>query len=100
MVYVTVDVQMCNFYLSMLDAMVQSFKHRHEYSQGNQLGDGYLDGTFFHAYFPGMFTGAELRNIRGENTEAIYIREFNLESQRAFKKFANERLLDPKMYSR
>ncbi|MGL6194096.1 MAG: hypothetical protein ACRC2T_04660 [Thermoguttaceae bacterium] len=92
--------QLTDLHVPMLDAMVQAFKHRGEYCNGNQLGDGYLDGTFFHAYFPSMYTGAELRNIRGEATESIYVTEFSEESQKAFKAFANKRLLDPKAYQK
>ncbi|MCF0234816.1 MAG: hypothetical protein HUK22_07560, partial [Thermoguttaceae bacterium] len=82
----------------MLDAMVRSFQSRGEYCDGDSLGDGYLDGTFFHAYYPGMFTDAELKELRGENTEGIYILGFPESSQKAFKEFANKRLLDPKIY--
>jgi len=82
----------------LLDHMVHQFRNRGEYCRGDQKGDGYLDGTFLHAWLPGIFSGAELREIRG--SEALHITKFTSKNEKLVKNFTMPRLLNPRAYGR
>ena len=80
----------------MLDHMVYQFRNRGEYSNdGERI---YGEGTFIHAWLPGIFSGAELRDVRGEGTEALHVTSFTEENEALVKKFTMDILLNPKVY--
>jgi hypothetical protein len=60
--------------------------------------DGYHDGGFIHAWLPGIFSGAELRDVRGEDTVALHVTSFTEENEALVKKFTMDILLNPKVY--
>ncbi len=80
----------------ILDDMVKQFQTRGEYCQGLKKGDGYLDGTFLHAWLPGLFADADIQKIRG--SAVLHITKFTPENEELVKKFANAILLDPRAY--
>ncbi len=82
----------------LLDHMVKQFQTRGEYSQGDRKADGYGDGTFIHAWLPGIFGNAELMTVRG--SEVLHITQFNEENERRVKAFTLKTLLNPKAYGR
>ena len=84
----------------MLDHLVHQFRNRREYSNDDEriYGDAYGDGTFIHAWLPNIFTDAELKEVRGEGTEALHITKFTEENEVAVKKFTMDILLNPKVY--
>jgi hypothetical protein len=81
----------------VLDHVVQQFQTRGEYCQGERKGDGYLDGTFLHAWLPGIFAEAALREVRG--SEVLHVTEFAPENERRVKDFTLKILLDPQAYA-
>ncbi len=85
----------------MLDHMVHQFRNRGEYSNDKTrwYADGYHDGAFIHAWLPGIFSDAELRDVRGEGTEALHVTSFTEENEAAVKKFTMDILLNPKVYN-
>ena len=80
----------------LLDHMVHQFQHRGEYCQGDKKGDGYLDGTFLHAWLPDMFDDAALKQVRG--SEALHITKFTSRNEKIVKDFSLPILLNPKTY--
>lgn len=84
----------------MLDHLVHQFRNRHEYSNDDEriYGDAYGDGTFIHAWLPNIFSDAELKEVRGEGTEALHITKFTEKNEAAVKKFTMDILLNPKVY--
>jgi hypothetical protein len=82
----------------LLDHMVYQFRHRGEYCHGDQKGDGYLDGTFIHAWLPGIFADAEIREIRG--SDVLHVTGFTSANEKLVKAFTLQRLLNPKAYAR
>ena len=85
----------------MLDHMVHQFRNRGEYSNDKNrwYADGYHDGGFIHAWLPGIFSGAELRDVRGEGTEALHVTSFTEKNEALVKKFTMDILLNPKAYN-
>lgn len=84
----------------MLDHLVHQFRNRGEYcNDGERIyGDAYGDGTFIHAWLPNIFSAAELKEVRGEGTEALHITKFTEKNEAAVKKFTMDILLNPKVY--
>ena len=84
----------------MLDHLVHQFRNRGEYcNDGERIyGDAYGDGTFIHAWLPNIFTDAELKEVRGEGTEALHITKFTEKNEAAVKKFTMDILLNTKVY--
>lgn len=84
----------------MLDHLVHQFRNRGEYcNDGERIyGDAYGDGTFIHAWLPNIFSDAELKEVRGEGTEALHITKFTEKNEVAVKKFTMDILLNPKVY--
>lgn len=62
-------------YMPWYDATNKGDAH----SFGN-TSDGYFDGTFIHAWAPGLFTGARLHNIR--TGQVLYITSFDPKAAR------------------
>ncbi len=82
----------------LLDHMVHQFRNRSEYSRGERKADGYLDGTFIHAWLPGLFADAALMEVRG--SEALHVTSFTPENERRAKEFTLEVLLNPGAYGK
>lgn len=82
----------------ILDNMIYGLQNRKEYAE--DFADGYCDGTFLHAWIPGMFTKAEIRNLRGENTEGIHVTGFDEGCEDLVKRFTMSMLLNPKAYGK
>jgi len=82
----------------LLDHIVKQFQTRGEYCQGPKKGDGYLDGTFLHAWLPGIFDGAALKDIRG--SQVLHVTRFTAANENRVKAFAHFRLLNPQVYLR
>lgn len=82
----------------ILDNMIMGLQNRREYSE--DFADGYCDGTFLHAWVPGMFKKAELRNLRGEGTEGIHVTGFDEQCEKLVKEFTMQSLLNPKAYGK
>lgn len=80
----------------LLDHMVKQFQTRGEYCQGDRKGDGYLDGTFLHAWLPGIFEDAALQQVR--DSEVMHVTLFTERNEDRAKMFANQRLLNPQAY--
>jgi hypothetical protein len=80
----------------LLDDMVRQFQTRGEYCQGPRKGDGYLDGTFLHAWLPGIFEDAALRVVRG--SEVLHVTRFTEAGEGRVKEFSLRLLLDPSAY--
>lgn len=85
-------------HLPVLDHIVKQFQTRGEYCQGERKGDGYLDGTFMHAWLPGIFSDAALQEVRG--SEVLHITRFTAENEKRGKEFALKSLLNPRAYHR
>ena len=83
-------------HVPVLDHMVHQFQTRGKYCQGERKGDGYLDGTFFHAWLPGIFADAALREVR--SSEVLHVTKFTPENERRVKYFTLKILLDPQAY--
>ena len=77
----------------LLDHMVHQFRTRGEYSRGERKADGYGDGTFIHAWLPGLFADAALMEVRGG--EVLHVTSFTPENERRAKEFTMEILLEP-----
>ena len=86
--------------IPMLDHLVHQFRNRREYSNDDEriYGDAYGDGTFIHAWLPNIFSDAELKEVRGEGTEALHITKFTEKNEAAVKKFTMDILLNTKVY--
>lgn len=82
----------------MLDHMVRQFQTRGEYCQGERKGDGYLDGTFMHAWLPGLFDDADLMDVRG--SQVLHVTRFTAANEDLAKDFTLKTLLNPKAYGR
>lgn len=80
----------------LLDHMVHQFCHRGEYCQGERKGDAYGDGTLIHAWLPGMFEDAMLKQVRG--SEVLHITKFTPKNEEMVKNFTLPRLLNPSAY--
>lgn len=83
-------------HVPVLDHIVQQFQTRGEYCQGERKADGYGDGTFLHAWLPGIFADAALREVRG--SEVLHVTKFTPENERRVKEFTLKILLDPQAY--
>lgn len=84
--------------LPLLDHMVSQFRTRGEYCRGDRKGDGYLDGTYLHAWLPGMFAEASLQDIRGG--QVLHVGKFDSKGEQIVKGFALGMLLNPRAYGR
>lgn len=82
----------------LLHHMVKQFRERGEYASGDRKADAYGDGTFLHAWLPGIFGNAELREIR--RGTVLHITQFGPENEDRVKAFTLERLLNPRAYGR
>lgn len=84
----------------MLHHLVHQFRYRKEYSNDKEqfYADGYHDGGFIHAWLPSIFSEAVLRDVRGENTEALHITSFTTENEAAVKTFTMQTLLNRRAY--
>ena len=82
----------------LLDDMVRQFQTRGEYCQGPRKGDGYLDGTFLHAWLPGIFEDASLQLVRGG--EVLHVMRFTEAGEAKVKDFSLRVLLNPGAYRR
>lgn len=80
----------------MLDHMVHQFRTRGEYSNDGRCSDAYADGTFIHAWLPGIFTDAELREVRG--AEVLHITSFTEQDEAEVKALTMGTLLNPRAY--
>ena len=80
----------------LLDHMIYQFQHRVEYCQGDRKGDGYLDGTFLHAWLPGMFEDAAVKEVRG--SDVLHITKFTPRNEKVVKDFTMPILLNPQAY--
>ncbi len=80
----------------MLDHMVHQFRMRGEYSNDGRCSDAYADGTFIHAWLPGIFTDAELREVRG--AEVLHITSFTEQDEAEVKALTMGTLLNPRAY--
>ena len=80
----------------MLDHMVHQFRHRNEYCGEGRCGDSYGDGTFIHAWLPGIFTGAALQEVRGG--EVLHVTSFTEQDEAEVKALTMGVLLDPRAY--
>jgi hypothetical protein len=78
--------------------MVRQFQTRGEYCQGPRKGDGYLDGTFLHAWLPGIWDDAALEQVRG--SEVLHVTRFSARNEDRVKAFAGTRLLDRASYAK
>ncbi|MCX8157306.1 MAG: DUF5060 domain-containing protein [Verrucomicrobiae bacterium] len=90
--------QLTELRVPLLDHIVKQFQTRGEYCQGPKKADGYLDGTFLHAWLPGIFSGAALREIRGG--QVLHVTRFTEVNEARVKAFANARLLNAQAYRR
>jgi hypothetical protein len=82
----------------LLDHMVAQFQTRGEYSEGPRKADAYADGTFLHAWLPGIFADAALQEIRGSTV--LHVTAFTVQNEDRAKAFADARLLNPRAYRR
>jgi hypothetical protein len=80
----------------LLDHIVYQFRNRGEYCQGDRKGDCYGDGTFIHAWLPGMFSDAALKEIRG--SEVLHITRFTPQNEAVVKQFTLPLLVNPDAY--
>ncbi len=82
----------------LLDHMVHQFRTRGEYCRGERKADCYGDGTFLHAWLPGLFADAALMEVRG--SEVLHVTAFTPENERRVKVLTLEALLDPRAYGK
>ena len=82
----------------ILDNMIYGLQNRKEYAE--DFADGYCDGTFLHAWLPGIFTKAELRNLRGDDTEGLHVTGFDEKCEELVKQFTLSKLLNAKAYGK
>ena len=66
------------------------------YSNDGRCSDAYADGTFIHAWLPGIFTDAELREVRG--AEVLHITSFTEQDEAEVKALTMGTLLNPRAY--
>lgn len=88
--------QLTKMRVPLLDHMVHQFRHRGEYCQGDRKCDCYGDGTFLHAWLPGMFEDAALKEVR--ESEVLHITKFTPRNEKIVKDFTLPILLNPKAY--
>ena len=81
-----------------LDHMVRQFQTRGEYCQGARKADCYGDGALIHAWLPGIFEDAEIREVRGG--QVIHVTRFTSRNEDLVKDFTLKALLNPKAYGR
>ena len=75
---------------------MHQFQTRGEYCQGERKADGDGDGTFLHAWLPGIFADAALRQVRG--SEVLHVTKFTPENDSRVQEFTLKILLDPQAY--
>lgn len=80
----------------MLSYIVYQFKHRHEYIGSEIKKDGFMDGTFMHAWLPSIFSDAEIKKIRGG--DVIHVTKFTSENEKFIKEYAWKIILNKKAY--
>jgi hypothetical protein len=80
----------------ILDDMVRQFQTRREYCQGPQKADAYADGTFLHAWLPGIFANVAIVRVRG--SQVLHVTKFGSENEDLVKSFATSILLDKETY--
>lgn len=80
----------------ILDNMIYGLQNRREYAE--DFADGYCDGTFLHAWLPGIFADAEIRELRGPGTEGIHVTGFDETCEARVKAFTMSVLLNRKAY--
>lgn len=90
--------QLTAMHVPLLDHMVKQFQTRGEYCQGDKKADGYCDGTFIHAWLPGIFGDASLQQIRG--SEVLHVMKFTAAGEQMVKEFTLKTLLNPAAYGR
>ena len=73
------------------------FKQRKEICMKGWKADGYCDGTFIHAWLPGIFSGATLQTVRGG--EVLQITQFGEENEKRVKQYTMDILLNKKAYT-
>ena len=81
----------------LLDHMVYQFQHRGEYIKPDRKADCYGDGTFLHAWLPGMFEDVALMEVRGG--QVLHITRFTEKGERTVKAFTLSMFLNPKAYA-
>jgi hypothetical protein len=80
----------------ILDNMVRGFQTRGEYCNGPRKSDAYADGTFLHAWLPGIFPDADLTTVR--EGEVLHITKFTSENEDRVKAYTMKTLLNPAAY--
>ncbi|MEP6756112.1 MAG: hypothetical protein ABJA67_11480 [Chthonomonadales bacterium] len=80
----------------LLDYMVHQLQTRVEYCQGNSKWDAFGDGGIIHAYLPGIFSNAALREVRGG--QVLHIAKFTEINEARVKAFTMPILLNAKAY--
>lgn len=90
--------QLHDMHQPILDNMIYGLQNRKEYAE--DFADGYCDGTFLHAWLPGIFTKAELRNLRGDDTEGLHVTGFDEKCEELVKQFTLSKLLNAKAYGK
>ncbi len=83
-------------HVPMLDHMVQQFQTRGEYCQGERKADAYGDGTFLHAWLPGLFEDAAIQEVRG--SEVLHVTRFTPRNESLVKTITLQVLLNPQVY--
>ncbi len=90
-----------DMHVPILDRMVYQFQHRQEFcggKPGDPLGDGYLDGTFIHAWLPGIFSDARIETIR--TGKVLNVTKFTEANEALVKQFTLKTLLNPEAYGK
>ncbi len=82
--------------IPMLSHLIKQFQTRKEYCNEGTYSDAYGDGTFIHAWLPGIFSNAEIQNIR--NGDVIHITQFTQENEAKVKSFTMKILLNKAAY--
>ena len=88
--------QLTQMNIPLLDHMVYQFRNRGEYCRGDRKADAYGDGTFIHAWLPGMFEDAALKVVRGSNV--LHITKFTPQNEKIVKDFTMSVLLNYQAY--
>ena len=88
--------QLTEMEIPLLDHLVYQFQHRGEYCRGDSKGDCYGDGTFLHAWLPGMFDDAALKEVRG--SEVLHVTKFTPRNEEIVKNFTLPLLLNRNAY--
>lgn len=89
--------KLSEMHVPLLDHMVHQFQHRGEYIKPDRKADCYGDGTFLHAWLPGMFEDAALMEVRGG--QVLHITRFTEKGERRVKEFTLSMFLNPKAYA-